>query len=183
MEEYKNVNKSISRKSIRLKGYDYSQEGAYFVTICAINMINLFGHVRNNKMALNPFGRIAKRVWVQLPVSFPEVEIYSDELVIMPNHIHGIIWIYDVGATDPVARRTSGRQKPNILGVTVGQYKSRVTKQVNQLREKPGTSVWQRNYYDRIIRNDKELQAIREYIIDNPLRWADEKDKELPKSY
>jgi REP element-mobilizing transposase RayT len=134
-------------------------------------------------MVLNPFGRITKRVWVQLPFSFPEVEIYTDELTIMPNHIHGIIWISDVGATEPVARSTSGGQKPNALEVIVGQYKSRVTKQVNQLRRQLGASGWQRNYYDRIIRNDKELQVIRKYIIENPLRWADEKDKGLPEFY
>jgi REP element-mobilizing transposase RayT len=82
-----------------------------------------------------------------------------------------------IGATNPVARISSSEPNPKTLGAIVGQYKSRVTKQINHLRETPGGPIWQRNYYDRIIRNDKELQAIRKYIADNPLQWEDDHGK------
>ncbi len=190
MKNNMTIRNTTNRKSIRLKDYDYSQPGTYFVTICTNNMKKIFGQIDDGVMKLNHLGEIARRELLQVPKTYPGVELFDDEYVIMPNHIHAILWKFDVGATPVlsswctapacrrrVARISSSGPNPKTLGAIVGQYKSRVTKQINRLRETPGKPVWQRNYYDRIIRNDKELQAIRKYIADNPLQWEDDHGK------
>jgi REP element-mobilizing transposase RayT len=159
------------RKSIRLKGYDYRQPGAYFITICTANRKNLFGVIDAGKMILSEFGRVARDEMLRLSESFPQLSINDDEFIIMPNHIHAIFWIIDVGATEPVVPITNRGLNPGSLGVIVGQYKSRVTKAINKLRKTPGQQIWQRNYYDRIIRNREELKSIKNYIIENTLLW------------
>ncbi len=171
--------KTSNRKSNRLQGYDYSQPGAYFITICTYQMNNLFGRINAGEMKLNIIGRIAKIEWQLIDEQFPYIELYDNELIIMPNHIHVIIWITDVGATETVARKSHSGPKPDSLSAIVGQYKSRTTKLINQNRNTPGKKVWQRNYYDRIIRNDQELQAIRRYIENNPLQWEEDRGKSL----
>lgn len=169
------------RRSIRLKGYDYSSEGAYFVTICAKNRECVFGDVLDGRIRLNALGRIARQEWIQTACVRPYVLI--DEYAVMPNHLHGILWI--VGATRRVAQnhdvplRVSHRDTPtgpviDSIGAILCQFKSIVTKQI---RERGFDQFqWQRNYYERIIRNDDELNRIRQYIIDNPENW--EKDPE-----
>ncbi len=171
------------RKSIRLKGYDYSQPGAYFVTLCTHNMERIFGRIIAGKMELNTYGLIAREEWFQTAVAHPYLELHEDESAIMPNHIHGIIWITEVGATETVARKTNSGPKPGSLGAIVGQYKSRTTRHINKLRKNSGKSVWQRNYYDRIIRNEKELQSIRKYIENNPLHWENDRGRPIDCSF
>ncbi len=163
------------RRSIRLRGYDYTQPGAYFVTICTHNREPLFGQVEDGRMALNAFGRIVWEEWFRTAQVRPYVELFEDEFVVMPNHIHGIIWIVGkpVGATRRVAP-TDGHPRgpaPGSLGAIIVQFKSIVTKRINALRGTPGVPVWQRNYYEHIIRNERALRAIRRYIIENPRRW------------
>ena len=163
------------RRSIRLPGHDYTQPGAYFVTICTYNREPLFGQVVDGKMVMNAFGRIVWEEWFRTAQVRPNVELFEDEFVVMPNHIHGIIWIVGepVGATRRVAP-TDGHPRgpvPGSIGAIVGQFKSIVTKRINQMRGTPGARVWQRNYYERIIRNERALNAIRRYIAENPLRW------------
>ena len=177
MKNNTTIRNITNRKSIHLKGYDYSQPGVYFVTICTNNMKKLFGQIDDGVMKLNHLGEIARRELLQVPKTYPDLELFDDEYVSMPNHIHAILWKINVGATDPVARISSSGPNPKTLGAIVGQYKSRVAKQINHLRKTPGGPVWQRNYYDRIIRNDKELRAIRKYIADNPLQWEDDHGK------
>lgn len=182
------------RKSIRLKGFDYTQPGAYFVTIAAWQREPLFAEVVDGKVLINPSGKVLDYYWNTLPLHFP-VEI--DAYVIMPNHIHAILFIVDpgVGAKRPEGiesledtfapgcfaptRPDDGRPRgtiPGSLGAIVQNFKSNTTREINRLRQKRGIPVWQRNYYERVIRNDSELDRIRLYIQDNPRRWAEDEE-------
>lgn len=195
-----NHNGKYKRRSIRLINYDYSQSGAYFITICTHNREFLFGEIINGEMQLNELGKIVRNEWFRSTNIRNEIELYENEFVVMPNHIHGIVWIVDiekniVGATggspggSPLQLSLSNKkslyhqsqspqqiERPHgplkkSLSSFVAGYKSAVTKQINQKRQTPGIPVWQRNYYEHIIRNDDELNKIRQYIINNPLNW------------
>lgn len=175
------------RKLTRLKGYDYSQSGAYFVTVCAHNRQNLFGGIEGGKIILNEYGNIVNHCWREIPAHFPHVEL--DEFVIMPNHVHGVIIINSVGANDYSPLQTpiysikqSFASPKNMCGTskTIGSvirgFKIGVTKWFRQNTDH--YAVWQRNYYEHIIRNDTELNRVRQYIIENPLKW--DMDSENP---
>ena len=123
-------------------------------------MHNLFGVMDKNRVILNNYGKLVESEWYRTAELRDNVEIYSDEFIIMPNHFHGIIWIHNVWATGSVARGNSTGIQPNSLGSIIGQFKSQVTRRINKLRGTPGKLVWQRNYYDRIIRNVKELNSV-----------------------
>ncbi len=186
------------RRTIRLINYDYRQNGAYFVTVCSWNKECLFGDIVDGKMRLNEFGQIVEKEWLHTPIVRPYVEL--DEFVIMPNHFHGIIVLSDnVGATRRVAQKRANGHLPGrgrftesplqeriagapsgSIGAIIGQFKSIITKCVNQIRNTPGAPVWQRNYYEHIIRNENELSEISEYIFNNPLKW--ELDNENPEN-
>ena len=154
------------RKSIRLKGYDYSQAGLYFITICCQDRICRFGQVENDEMILNEYGQIAYDEWVKLSERFPNFEL--DVFQIMPNHIHGIITL--VGATLAVAQNDleirAGVNPAPTVSDCLHIYKSK-----NEIMGK----LWQRNYHEHIIRNEKSYQHISEYIINNPAEWTDDK--------
>ncbi len=177
------------RRSIRLRDYDYTQEGAYFVTICTQERAHVFGEVVNGEMLASPIGEVVQTCGDQIPEHFPNVEL--DAFVVMPNHLHGIIVIAepltrDVGAqyiaplqTAPPSmlhHQTSaaiGGATPNnvaqgSLGSIVRSFKAAVTRIVGAQVETP---IWQRNYYDHIIRNTAQLDHIRSYIASNPARW------------
>jgi REP element-mobilizing transposase RayT len=156
-------------ESIRLKDYDYSSNGAYFVTICSDNRKTFFGKITNGEMKLNEYGEIAYKFWGDVSNHFPHVVI--DYHVVMPNHIHAIITINNPDI------KTENNKKPK-LGQIVAYYKYQTTKIINQLRGASPNSVWQRDYYEHIVRNEDDLNEIREYIINNPLKW--ELDKENP---
>jgi putative transposase len=173
------------RRSIRLQGYDYSQSGTYFVTICAKDRACLFGDIADGVMRLNDAGQIVQTTWDELPSHYPGVE--TDEFVVMPNHVHGIIVLTDrdVGAqfiaplsNNQGAMNQGAMNRAPTLGAVVRGLKARVTAAVNGLRRTPGAPVWQRNYYEHIIRNDESLDQIRRYITDNPMQWA--LDRENP---
>ncbi|MCE7042457.1 transposase [Dyadobacter sp. CY312] len=183
------------RRSIRLKGYDYSREGAYFITICCENMKNRFGYIENQEMILNEMGVIAYNEWVALSGRFSNIEL--DVFQIMPNHMHGIIVIVPVGATLAVAQNdtvgtgcdnyiemgtgaspvpTSGRTVT--VGDIVGAYKSLVSNEclkIFKIKNKTMGKLWQRNYYEIIIRNDQSYQRISDYIVNNPAKWKQDK--------
>ena len=168
------------RRSIRLRGYDYTQPGAYFVTICTHNRELLFGRVVDGEMVLNAYGEIVWEEWFKTAQVRPYVELFADEFVVMPNHIHGVVWIVGdmVGAQRRCAPTkpkpggvTPNNVAPGSLGAIIRAFKSAVTRRINQMRGTPGARVWQRNYYEHIIRNDRALNAIRRYIAENPLRW------------
>jgi len=159
------------RRSIRLQGYDYSLPGAYFITICTEKRICLFGNIIYGKMVLNEYGKIAQQCWLNIPLHYQNVEL--NEFVVMPNHIHGIIIINDtVGAIHELPQQKTPQQRRLMtLPKIIGRFKMNSAKQLNQLRQTSGLSVWQRNYYEHIIRNEFEFNKIREYIINNPLKW------------
>jgi REP element-mobilizing transposase RayT len=162
------------RRSIRLKGYDYSQAGAYFVTIVTWQRECLFGEIADGKMMLNEIGEIVREEWERTAMVRPNVEL--GEYVIMPNHVHGILVFVDggdVGATRRVAP-TSQTLQPGSLGAIMAQFKSIATKRINGLQNVSGRPIWQRNYYEHIIRNEREMDRITRYIEANPLRWTDD---------
>lgn len=172
------------RRSIRYRGYDYRQPGAYFVTLCTYHKAPLFGKIVEDIMQLSPFGDIAHVKWQDMPTHHTGLQ--CPVWVVMPNHLHGILVIendhYAEEAEDEaLARKTADANAPSLrnapagsLGAIVGNYKSITTREVNQLRGTPGDRVWQSNYYERIIRDDIEYNRIASYIQTNPARW--EKD-------
>ena len=173
------------RHSIRLKDYKYSQAGAYFVTLCAWQRECLFGEMVNGEMILNDMGRIIAEEWAKADTVRKNVVL--DEFVVMPNHFHGIIVFTEPAVTVTYGgccqNRATHRVAPTgsvsgSLGALLGQFKSIATKRINRCRNNPGCPVWQRNYYERVIRDDNELSRAREYIVSNPLKW--ELDKENP---
>lgn len=155
------------RQTHRLRGYDYTRAGVYFVTLVAQHRECLFGEVRSGKMILNERGAIAAECWMWLGQHHARVEL--DEWIVMPNHLHGIVVIHD---------RTSGAEawpsecarKP--LGRLIGAFKTVSSKQINLLQGTPGTRIWQRDFHDRIVRDASRLEFIRRYIQSNPKHWS-----------
>lgn len=165
------------RRSIRLQGYDYSRQGAYFVTLCTTNRECLFGEIVDGKLMLNEYGQIVHEEWLNTALVRPSVVL--DEYVVMPNHLHGIIVLTDtdhVGATRRVAPPVYPPKgpTPGSIGAIIAQFKATSTKSVNRLRSTKGVRVWQRNYFEHIIRDERSLNLIREYIRRNPNLWADD---------
>jgi REP element-mobilizing transposase RayT len=166
------------RRSIRLKGYDYSQAGAYFVTVCTQDRACLFGDVVDGAMRLNEVGQIVGACWRMIPGHFPNTEL--DGFVVMPNHVHGIIVITQrnlVRAThaSPLQQPPRGLQCQSISAI-IGSFKSAATKRIHALPRFANLPIWQRNYYEHIIRNEESLNHIRQYILDNPAWWAFDRD-------
>jgi putative transposase len=177
------------RRSIRLSEWDYTAPGYYFVTICT--------HERQNLFDDSLFRQVAERAWQAIPTQPHAQRFTLDEWVVMPNHLHGILIINEIGGRDgedelskdlvthksadeadaeqkvllPSDRR---RLQPGSIGSVVGNLKSLVARRINRIRGTPGARVWQRGYYDRIVRNQRELDAIRRYIRDNSLRWQED---------
>jgi putative transposase len=147
------------RKHIRIKGFSYTTPGSYFVTICCLERRGLF--------EAEPARRIAQECWDDVPNHYPNVEI--DEFVVMPNHVHGILVLTEV------ARSRQASPLPPIasLGTVIGGYKSAVTRRLHDMGLSPD-AVWQRGYYERVIRGEGELLSTRQYIRDNPLRWSED---------
>ena len=169
------------RRSIRLKGYDYTRAGAYFVTLCTRERECSLGQIEDGIVILSEYGRLVERCWRDLPRHSPRVAL--DVFVVMPNHVHGVIWIVDIGrgtaCRAPTVERL-GQPIPHSLPTIIRSFKSAVTKRINGLRATPSLPVWQRNYYERVIRDDDEWQRIREYIQMNPARW--EEDENHPRN-
>ena len=158
------------RRSIRLKGYDYSQAGAYFVTIVTWQREMLFGEIVDEEMRLNEFGQLVSEKWQWLETQYPYVELGT--WIVMPNHFHGILVIHDSGRGGSRSAPTPIKRKP--LGGLIGAFKTVSTKQINLLRNTEGQLVWQRNYYEHIIRNEPEMDRISRYIESNPSQWAED---------
>ena len=172
------------RRSIRLEGYNYKQSGAYFVTIVTQNRICLFGDISDGEMILSDTGRSAEVSWVGLSSRFPTVSL--DSFVVMPNHIHGIIIVgAQFIAPDssqfiaPPASMThnyagtaqeGAMNRAPTLGEIVRSYKAVSTRLIRQTAN--ADFAWQRNYYEDVVRSDESLNRIRQYILDNPLRWS-----------
>ncbi len=161
-----------TRHSFRLQGYDYTQQGMYFVTICTFQRECLLGVVEHEKMVANQMGSIVEEEWLNTPILRPYVSL--DTFVIMPNHFHGIIAIRptDMGMAHhaPTDERF-GKPVAGSLATIIRSFKSATTKRINEIRDTPGQPCWQRNYYEHIIRSEGELTTARTYIITNPLSW------------
>jgi putative transposase len=163
----------LERKHIRLKGYDYSQPGEYFVTICIRGRQHLLGEIADGNMVLNAIGKTAKECWNEIPLHCPNVEI--DAFVVMPNHVHGIIRIMDNPRRDVQLNIPTETYHSRIspragsLAVIVRTYKAAVT----TICRKNGIAEfgWQSGFYEHIIRDDRTLARIRDYIASNPQRW------------
>ncbi|MBM4310949.1 MAG: transposase [Deltaproteobacteria bacterium] len=162
------------RRSIRLPHFDYASDGAYFVTICTTGRQSLFGEIANGQMVINDCGMIVSDTWKWLAQQYQYVHLH--EWVVMPNHFHGIIMIDRTGGDCRGGSRTAptDNQKIKPLGRLVGAFKTVSTKRINEFRQTPGMIVWQRNYYEHIIRDDDDLNRIREYIVNNPAKWAED---------
>ncbi len=157
---------------MRLLDYDYSQPGAYFVTIVTANRECLFGEVVNGEMVPNELGVGVAACWHEIPSRFPSAEI--DAFVVMPNHIHGVLVFAEQG---PGGAVSAPLQRPT-LGQVVAYFKYQSTKGVNDQRGTPGVRVWQRNYYEHVIRGEGELDRVGQYVQGNPGKW--ELDPENP---
>jgi putative transposase len=171
------------RRSIRLKEYDYTQPGAYFITICTEARQCLFGNVVKGEIQLNCLGQIALNYWLEIPEHFPQIEL--DSFVIMPNHLHGILVITDkpVGIQQCCVPRRERFGKPvrGSIPTVIRSYKGAVSKGINVVWKTKGQSIWQSNFYEHIGRDEKSVDNIRQYIRENPLVWAE--DPENPQHY
>lgn len=149
------------RKSIRLKDFDYTEAGAYFITINTFHRMKLFGNIDAGIVSLSPLGEIAKAEWLKLEVRFKG--IFLDEFIIMPDHVHAIIFL--PGNNSPYAGENESFSHPvkGSLGTIIRSYKASVTVRGQHLLKK-NCSIWQRNYYEEIIEDDEKLDNIREYI-------------------
>jgi REP-associated tyrosine transposase len=163
-----------NRQSIRLRGRDYSQGGIYFVTLCTHDRRHLFGQIVEETMRLNSPGEIVRDSWEWLDRQYGHVDL--GEFVVMPNHFHGILKIHpDIrrGSTASPARKPLGR--------LLAAFKTASTNRINKSVAVPFDSVWQRNYFEHIVRNEEEFVLIRKYIHDNPRRWAWDRENNLVK--
>jgi putative transposase len=164
----------VRHRSLRLAAYDYGSPGAYFVTICTHQRSLLFEH--------SGFRDVATREWERSTLSRPRLEL--DAFVVMPNHIHGVVWLRERSA-DGKAQHAAPLQSDfrvvsGSLGAFIRAYKASVTREINLVRDTGAAPVWQRNYYEHIVRDDDDLSRVRQYIDDNPRRW--EFDRENPQA-
>ncbi|MEX0761941.1 MAG: transposase [Dehalococcoidia bacterium] len=169
------------RRSIRIPGFDYSGAGAYFVTICTYHRQPLFGVIVTDPMpgmSLSHAGRIVEDHWRQITAHRPSVAL--DTFVVMPNHIHGIVWLLPQTTDGQQAQVTEDRSAPvpGSLASVIRSFKAGVTSAVHRLGLQYGP-IWQRNYYESVIRNERELTAVRRYIIENPLKWTFDPDNPI----
>jgi putative transposase len=184
--------KKHHRRSIRLSGYDYTQIGAHFTTICTYQKQCWFGDVVNGEMQHNQLGVIVHTFWQAIPRRSSHIEL--DAFVVMPNHLHGILIITDARATQPQSfasldnfidlplQNTNtpttekfGKPVAGSIPTVIRSFKSSVTKRINLMRKTRHPPIWQRDYYERIIRQDG-LDNVRQYIINNPFKWADDEE-------
>ena len=169
------------RRSIRLRGYDYAQSGAYFVTICTQARVRMFGDVVDGLMDLDDAGRIVVQCWNGLPNHYSHVGL--DAFVVMPNHVHGIIVIseamnQDVGAGFKPAPAQSEITRRHGLPEIVRGFKTFSARHVNDAFGTLGLRLWQRGYYEHVIRNENELDSVREYIMGNPSNWREDPENQ-----
>ena len=163
------------RRSIRLQGFDYSQPGCYFLTICSVERKCIFGSIENGQPKESALGQIIRACWLRIPNHFPAVE--TDAFVIMPNHLHGIL---------NIKKHASGHDGPNreafssptfaSIPTIVRTFKAGVTRLARQRGQWSGGAIWQRNYFERVIRNGEEYADTCRYIAENPLQWELDED-------
>lgn len=168
------------RRSIRLKNYDYSRAGLYFVTVCTQDKVNLFGSITDGEMNLNDAGQVVREEWEKSEKIRKEIKLH--EYIIMPNHFHAIVEIVGANGRSPVqlsspvqSRLPMPHMQAKSLGSLIAGFKSSTSKKINIIRKKPRFLVWQRNYWEHIVRNNDEFARIQNYIIENPKMWNNDK--------
>ena len=170
------------RRSVRLPGHGYTRPGAYFVTICTRERECVLGDIVRGVMRLNEWGCVVREEWLRTAQLRPYVRL--DRFIVMPNHFHGIVMLTGECGVRGTARRaptyaaTFGRPVARSLPTIVRSFKSACTRRMNQLRDTCDSPVWQRGYYDHVIRSDREMHAVRRYVRNNPANWA--RDSENP---
>lgn len=165
------------RRSIRLKEFDYSEAGAYFVTINTHQKQQSLATFHDGELTLSDFGEIISDCWHEIPSHFTNVKL--DAFIVMPDHVHGILTIGDEGVSTKRATHESPVQNgthaagpgQRSLGAVVGQFKAASTRRINLFRGTPSHPVWHRNYYERVIRNETEFAKLYDYVVTNPMRW------------
>ena len=169
-----------TRRRMRLEGYDYSTPGAYFVTACTQDRRPLFGRVIDGRMAANPLGTVVEDCWDELPDHYDSLAL--DAFILMPNHVHGVILLQDepnnasVGAgLQPAIPRPAASRRHGLPEI-VRAFKTFSARKINRMRASTGASVWQRGFYDHVIRDEDELDRVRTYILDNPRKWSEDPD-------
>ena len=165
------VHSASSRRSIRLARYDYSQSGCYFFTLCILGHKSILGRVNDYKMECNVAGDSVSDIWHALPMRFPTVEL--DAFMVMPNHVHGILCLRPLPAAG--AASSAPTKTALTLGLILRAFKSLSASAINRALHRTG-SVWQRNYYEHIIRSAADLDAIRLYIAQNPAQWQNDRE-------
>lgn len=174
---------SRRRSSPRAEIYDYRTPGTYAVTVCVAECACLLGQATDERIELSEAGWATQKCWFDLPRCYPRVLL--DAFVVMPNHVHGILILQDVFANDAGEtfildwereRRVSGDCVENGLSEIVRGFKSSSTRRINAIRGTPGATVWQRSFYDSIIRNGPQLERVRQYIHANPGRWIEDEE-------
>jgi putative transposase len=182
MDFLKNNCQLPQRRSVRLPGYDYTQAGAYFVTICTYQRECLLGEIIGAEMRLNEFGVVARDEWLRSAEIRTEIEL--DAFTVMPNHVHGIVVIRPSKSSSASSHvgahgRAPAVRTPKSLGSFVAGFKSITTKKINRIRQVHGTPFWQRNFYERVIRNYDEWASLTQYIQNNAREW-EESDEYWP---
>ncbi len=168
------------RRSVRMRTYDYATAGIYFVTVCTHGKRCVLGRVTNDRVVLSRIGAIVDECWRAIPEHFAGVELH--EFVVMPNHLHGLIILPEAPRAqhavplrnkDVLApERSFGAMRPGELSAIVRSFKSACTKRVNRLRRTSGRTLWQRGYYEHVVRDADDLEQLQRYIIENPLSWV-----------
>jgi REP element-mobilizing transposase RayT len=171
------MNHESQRRSIRFQSYDYTQEGAYFVTICTSESAPPLSKVIGSGVRLTNTGRIVMQEWLNTAKLRENVQM--DMHIIMPNHIHGIIWLtcQDIQRhswTDKI--ESFGKPVKNSLSTIIRSFKSSVSKRIHQIQKYASINFWQRNFYEHIIRDEDDLLRVREYIMQNPAKWDEMRD-------
>jgi len=166
-----------NRRSIRLKDYDYTKDGYYFITVCTYKQEYLLGECLDGSVILSRFGKIVERCWQELPSHFAGIDVSN--YIIMPNHIHGIIKIFRGEALEKSEQtentsfpRKYDGTKSGSLGAIIQNFKSVSTRKFNKINGSGGMKLWQRNYYEHIIRNEEDFNRICLYIKNNPAKWT-----------
>jgi len=170
------------RRSIRLDGFDYSQNGAYFVTLVTFQRQCLLGKVLDGQMVLSSIGKIVREEWFSSANIRKEIHLDAEDFIVMPNHIHGVVQFVGAQGLRPISnsggRRPPLQRKPQSLSSFIAGFKSSTTRRVIAFDETIAGSIWQRNYYEHIIRDEREWARIRAYLEANPANWA--RDEENP---
>lgn len=156
------------RRSIRLESYDYTQDGAYFVTICTYQRECIFGDIVDGEMQINNLGQVVQEEWLR---TGERANVELDIFIVMPNHVHGVLFL--ITDDEPHSPQSAyAHPITGSLGTIVGAFKSAAARRINQLRDTPGAPVWQRNYFEHVIRDQAGYEYITRYVQHNAAIWA-----------